>query len=323
MSHRGEEQTIDIKFVDVNTKETGSVVGSYYTHPAFTFGEEELPGFWVGKFESSADTSSACYTSPSVANCNKNNILPRILPNVNSLKYQTVSNEFVASLKFAGGTQSGSSVTFAGNSTYGLTSVADSHMMKNIEWGATAYLSHSVYGINDEIRLNNYIQTSSPYRTLTGCGAGVPNQDMNSVCGITYGSTSVYPQSTTGNISGIFDMSGGAFESVMGNLGSSIKNAGFSTLPENKYIDIYSSSIFVGDNTTNMTFCTLATCGGHALNETYMWYYDYPNFVLSSHPWLKRGGVYGYDWSAGVFSAGNSGGLSDSSNSWRSVLVAR
>ena len=31
--------------------------GKTYTHPAFTFGDEELTGFWVGKFEVSSDIS--------------------------------------------------------------------------------------------------------------------------------------------------------------------------------------------------------------------------------------------------------------------------
>ena len=31
----------------------------------------------------------------------------------------------------------------------------DSHMMKNTEWGAVAYLSLSNYGINGEVRINN------------------------------------------------------------------------------------------------------------------------------------------------------------------------
>ena len=32
--------------------------GNWYTHPAFTFGGTELPGFWFGKFESSGDATN-------------------------------------------------------------------------------------------------------------------------------------------------------------------------------------------------------------------------------------------------------------------------
>ena len=42
------------------------------------------------------------------------------------------------------------------NNVFGLAS-SDSHMMNNREWGAVAYLSHSAYGINNEIRINNYV----------------------------------------------------------------------------------------------------------------------------------------------------------------------
>ena len=322
--HTGEEQTIDIKFVDIDTRQTGTTIGSYYTHPAFTFGSEELPGFWVGKFESSADTSSTCYTSPSTANCNNANQSPRVVPNVDSMRFQSVSNEFSISLKFAGGTQSGSTVTFVGNTTYGLTSSADSHMMKNSEWGAVAYLSHSKYGINDEIRTNNFGQSSSPYRKLTGCGADIANSSSVTICDITYGSSSSYPQSTTGNISGVFDMSGGAWEYVMGNYDGTIGASEFSTLPDSKYYDIYPSSIFTGDSTTNMSFCSLTLCGGHALYETAKWYEEYFVFISSSNPWIGRGGRDNNSIDAGIFNSGaNNGGSSNSHHTWRSVLVAR
>lgn len=46
----------NIKFVDKNTKDNGTQVGEYYTHPAFTFGDKELDGIWVGKFEMSHNT---------------------------------------------------------------------------------------------------------------------------------------------------------------------------------------------------------------------------------------------------------------------------
>ena len=323
--HTGQEQTIDIKFVDINTKENGSAVGDYYTHPAFTFGTEELPGFWVGKFESSTDTSSTCYTSPSDSNCNNTNQSPKIVPNVDSLRYQTVGNAFATALKFAGGTQSGSNITFVGSSTYGLTSTADSHMMKNSEWGAVAYLSHSEYGINNEIRINNYRKDTTTYATLTGCGASTANASAAVTCGIAYGSVSLYPQSTTGNISGVFDMSGGAGEYVMGNYNNTANATYFSTLPSSKYYDVYLASQFTGDYSTNMTFCTFATCGGHALNETRAWYSDYADFVYSSSPWFMRGGVYSTSSSqyAGAFNLNSRNGSTYYYTSWRGVLVVR
>ena len=139
------------------------------------------------------------------------------------------------------------------NNVFGITN-SDSHMMKNSEWGAVAYLSHSNYGINDEIRINNYRKDTTTYATLTGCGASTANASVAATCNITYGSASSYPQSTTGNISGIFDMSGGALEYVMGNYNNTIGSSGFSTLPNAKYYDNYPASIFAGDYNTNMTY---------------------------------------------------------------------
>ena len=129
------------------------------------------------------------------------------------------------------------------------------------------------------------------YRTLTGCGASTANESYNVTCGITYGNASSYPQSTTGNISGIFDMSGGAYEYVMGNYNNTADTTYFQTLPSSKYYDVYISSQFTGSNSTNMTFCTLATCGGHALYETSAWYNDDAKFISSNSPWFERGGA--------------------------------
>ena len=60
-----------------------------------------------------------------------------------------------------------------GTNVYGLNaSTTDSHMMKNSEWGAVAYLSKSKYGLNGtNIYINNATlnnSTSSVY-AVTGC----------------------------------------------------------------------------------------------------------------------------------------------------------
>ena len=319
--HTGDEQTIDIKFVNKNTKDAGTSVGDYYTHPAFTFGSQELDGFWVGKFEMSHDTLASSSVSNDLGctntTCTNANGL-RILPTVSSLRYNSVSNMYYATRSME-----------QSNNVFGITN-SDSHMMKNSEWGAVAYLSHSNYGINTEIRKNNYRKYfGSYYKTSTGCGANVANANTTTIvttCAIPYGivsgETFVYPQSTTGNISGIFDMSGGAGEYVMGNYDGTIGSSGFTTMPDSKYYDNYPSSIFTGNYSTNMTFCTLAICGGHALNETRAWYSDVASFVISDRPWFNRGGDAGGNEFTGTFALGNSLGSVNDSLSWRGVLVA-
>ncbi|MBQ8219483.1 MAG: hypothetical protein IJZ79_07005, partial [Bacilli bacterium] len=214
-----------------------------------------------------------------------------------------------------------------GTSQYGLTSNIDSHMMKNSEWGAVAYLSHSIYGINTEIRKNNYSNGEQ-----TGCGASYElkdSADTVTTCAISYGDSIEYPQSTTGNITGIFDTSGGKWERVMGNYANTKLNSGFddtagtgffAQLSNQKYYDLYPSDRFNGDNATNVTKCSIATCGGHALFETKSWYNDYADFVNSSGPWFSRGGGYDGDSRAGAFGFGNDSGNASTYGGFRVVL---
>ena len=299
VSSSGNEQEIDIIFEGKNeTKAVATQAGGYYTHPAFTFGGTQLDGFWIGKFETSGTANE-----------------PKVKPDIRALVNQNISTQFATALKFAGGTQSGSTVTFDGNSTYGLTSKTDSHMLKNSEWGAVAYLSHSKYGANREVYINN---SSGLYTGRSGgnvSGSTPINGTYTDQTSTTqYNSYGFYTwdgyllnyntntrsstrnlnkvASTTGNIYGVYDMSGGAYEYVMGNFANTIGNSGFTTLPDSKYYDVYSSDVFTGTSTTNINFCTLATCGGHALNETAGWYSDSSRFVYSSSAWFRRGGYY-------------------------------
>ncbi len=291
-SSNSSEQTIDIVFENkTTTKSIGTTVGSYRTHPAFTFGDTELNGIWVGKFETTGDATT-----------------PTVKPNLSSLRNQNVSTQFSTAQKF-------------GTSTYGSTSKIDAHMMKNSEWGAVAYLSHSNYGINEEIYINN----SSSY--YTGRSGGTYTWDASESVNGTYtwdGKTTSgsyasnrtlgTKASTTGNITGVYDMSGGAAEYVMGNYNNTIGNSGFSTLPDSKYYDTYSI--------TSNNSCTIATCGGHALFETAGWYSDNARFVSSSDPWFMRGGFYNLGPSAGAFHSIDYNGNANSSASFRLVLSA-
>ena len=265
---------------------------STYTHPAFKFGNTELTGFWVGKFEIST-TDSTCNSSASSANCNKV-LTMTIKPNVSSWRYATISNHFT-SIQNA-------------KTTYGINN-ADSHMMKNMEWGAVAYLKQSKYGLGTtDIAVN----TNSSYYT----GGGTSDAYKTNVA-----------QSTTGNIYGVYDMSGGAWERVMGNMKNSSNafyssNAGFTTAPDAKYYDSYKY-----DSSSNKTHArgklgdatkeTLATFGGN----TGGWYSDFANFPNSSYSWFIRGGYYGHGTSAGVFSFSYGYGVdNDDTSSARAVL---
>ena len=274
----GNEQSIEINFIGKDTKDTGTTVDSFRTHPAFTFDNTELAGIWVGKFELSHNTLSSSTTNNNLGctteTCANADGL-RIIPNAVSLRYNTVSQYHYAAR----------SMSKTGNA-FGIsdTGNTDTHIIKNSEWGAVSYLSHSIYGINSEVRLNN----NNTY--MSGCGASSADGAAVATCQIQYGNVTTYPQSTTGNITGVFDMSGNAGEYVMGNYNSTTKSSGFSTMPDSKYYDLYTS-----------TTCTVAMCGGHALNETAGWHGDTADFVSASNPWFLRGGTYQDQGASGVF----------------------
>ena len=103
--------------------------------------------------------------------------------------------------------------------------------------------------------------------------------------------------STNGNITGIYDMSGGAFEYVMGNYNETTGNSGLtvSTVPT-QHIDIYSG--------TSVSASHL----GDATGETAGWYGDSALFISSSSPWFGRGGYHSEKYYAGMFNFGSVAG---------------
>ena len=293
------EQAINITFESKTTaKSTGSRNGEWLTHPAFTFGDKELAGIWVGKFETS-NTSA----------------LPKIVPNVSSLRSMNVSVQFNTSRLMT--------TTLA--STYGTSTSDDSHMMKNMEWGAVAYLSSSIYGrytnastciaSGCEVWINN----NSSF--TTGCAGSSVSAGQASTCNAWNTLTGVNA-STTGNIYGIYDMSGGAWEYVMGNYNDTISSAGFSSMPEAKYYDKYTGTDSEDDFTKyHLGDATKETVKAKSSGEN-AWYQDYSYAVYSSYPWVFRGGLYNASTAAGVFDFNDNDGNSNDGVSFRVVLGA-
>ena len=318
----GKEQEIQIVFEKKSDSKTlGTQVGEYRTHPAFTFGDTELNGIWVGKFRTGADFSVS-------------NPDPVVKPDFYTDPNSGISYEFSRSQKF-------------GTSKYGSTSKVDAHMMKNSEWGAVAYLSHSKYVVNREIYVNN----SGRYNWYTGRSGG--NVAGNTAANTVYTdetSTDQYNTfgfytwdgylleyntnnkttthdiskvaSTTGNITGVYDMSGGIQERVMGVFANSdgtlwsgrstTYNSGFTGLvgssgtlytgvdfPDSKYYDVYKAEN--GTSINVLTACDGGICYGHGLSEVNNWYGYIVSFISADSPWLKRGGDAN-DFDSGVFS---------------------
>ena len=93
----------------------------------------------------------------------------------------------------------------------------NTHLIKNSEWGAVAYLTQSIYGkctsstSCSEIGVNNYRH----YTTGIGVPAGsISSFDATSTYETYYGTN----LSTTGNIYDVYDMSGGALGGAINGL---------------------------------------------------------------------------------------------------------
>ena len=280
---------IDIKFIGTDVKEKGTArynnteePKNWYTPDAFTFGDEELSGIWVGTFETSNTTQS---TSNSTAPD------PIIKPNVSSWRSINVSNIYNVGLK----------VSAEGN-MYGFSTVMNSHAMRNDEWAAVAYLSQSAYGKLGNVNFigvdKEVYQNISNNEFITGCSSGAPSANGSYGCPYTYDdntrdesgvSGKGVGASTTGTIYGIYDMSGGAFEYVMGNFNDTIGGSGFSeplTL-DSKYYNKYTSS-------TPSEACNGSICLSHGLSETAGWYESRQIMISVNYPWMIRSGIFDF-----------------------------
>ena len=353
---------------------------TWATHPAFSWLDSEgngteLNGIWVGKFE-----TTGTRTNPTVKPNQHANILEYIGNFYTMAKHIGIYDE-----NNTGGnnvTGNGTTLNAQGRwtSLHNLNTTT-SHMLKNSEWGAVAYLASSIYGAGtNNVSINSAYPTtsadadistpSSRYRYgITGCGPYGTNRSVNTyddgtpldsttiesptACSTTNKERSYNGQvgvlaSTTNNVYGIYDMSGGAYEYVMGNLSdspneSSTDYSSFSNPTKPPYVDIYLSTDFSLSNkpdywsaSTDQSLysndiCTWGNCGGHALHETKLyqsvsyhtqsWGSDYSEFVYPRNCWFLRGGSVDGGSDAGLFDSGSLSGLSIYSSGFRAVLL--
>ncbi len=283
--------------------------GEYMTHPAFI--SMGVNGFWAGKFE----TGYKGATSTETAQVNSNDSSKIIIkPNSYSWRNLTVMNMFTA--------------------TYNYKRTMNSHMMKNTEWGAVAYLSHSKYGTNREININNNSSNRTGYSALSSTnqqtypGTSGDGNNYNKV----YNTETGYLASTTGNISGVYDMSGGAHEYVAGYMSGQLGSSGFSATTlanyDSKYYDVYSASStmtsyqyrILGDATGEMGPFKTYLDGDNNSRYHNSWYGDYSYFVDSTSPWFGRGGYYVNGVLAGQFYFSRDTGGASAAVGFRIVL---
>ena len=325
--HSSTTGTIDVIFIDENNKsksgttyngtydgETG-IYSNYVVHPAFNYGnsnENKLRGLWVGKYETS---NTDCTTSSSSGEYNGTDKTIQIKAGVTSWREITVSNIYTVCTQ----------MNKSGN-PYGLStsdSVVDPHMMKNTEWGAVAYLSKSKYGKETE---EVWINPNSKY--ITGeAGSSVSASSTTSTNN--YKSTNGQKASTTGNTTGVYDMSGGAWEYV-----ASYLNNGDRGLQDNgknlvnaearyKYVyrvgkdDIYTDKYNYEEARSKYGDAVYEISSGSGIGLA--WYLDESVMPRGGNPFFGRGNDCESNNSAGVFSFDSFTGYAGN-NSFRVVV---
>ena len=185
--------TIDVKFlvgtsdiaVDGTKCSRGNIAGSdYVVHPAFTFGDVELEGIWVAKYKARSSSEVSEY----------NDISPDIVikSDGKAWKNMSIGNIFTKCREMETKSMYGWSKTSSGinsDSTDSINNGIDTHLIKNVEWGAVAYLTTSNYGLKH----NKVVLDSNNYYDIY----------RNELTSPFYG----YP-STSGTQYGVYEMSG-------------------------------------------------------------------------------------------------------------------
>ena len=297
---------------------TGGSMGDYVVHPAFNYGGTALAGFWIGKFESSntsctdtASTGNVAYTGSEVMT---------VKPGVTSWRKLTIGNMYDTCI----------AMNKSGN-PYGLNTsdnVVDPHLTKNSEWGAVAYLSKSSYGKETE---EVWINPNSNYITgQAGTGASVSSTTSTNA----YYTTNGVKASTTGNVYGVYDMSGGAWEytaAYVANGHSSLTSYGADLVADStasRYKNVYAKG---SSDTQELNYGQSTPTNGHYGDAVYetsdqysssngSWYSDYSSFPYSSGPFFGRGGGCSGTTNAGVFSFDGSSGYASTGYGFRVVV---
>ena len=305
-----------------------SDIGTWATHPAFTFGSKELNGIWFAKFETTGT-----------------NTQPTVLPNERHIEGYYSGISYIGGFYALAKTMGVNDPNNVGGNTSGVSASQNnhhlaklsSHMVNNNDWGAATYLSASKYGAGyNGVQINaNSAEHNSSYGT-TGCGpqaSGNTSRYNDSgtlgtpqACGNadrSYNGTLGQLASTTNNPTGIYDMSGGGWEYTAASYTTNLNESGVS----DRYTDAFGDTAhppYVNTyNITNINSCTFATCGGQALYETNngtgdgsgnnQWNGQYlsSNSFSSYAPWFERGGYYNGGLNAGLFYVNGTNGDGD------------
>ena len=271
--------------------------------------DSDLAGIWVAKYEMSMETEG-----------NHTETLNGIIGNVQTSELvKAVSKPGLSSWRNI-------NINNCYLNSYNYDRSKDSHLIKNSEWGAVAYLAYSKYGRNG--------------RKIT------INSNSSYITGGTTSEESIYisncDQSTTGNATGIYDLAGGSWEFISayidngyyglkdngGSLDTDLygsKNSKYKTVYPNEpnddgddYLEEYAINNFLlayryrGD----AIFETSDSGFGNDSFDNNTAY-----FIQGDIPYLIRGGDYNSGIGAGVFSYNGYSGAGNSTESFRVVLI--
>ena len=246
------EHKINVTFVKGNTNE--GVNGEIFTtdesvdttstklvHPGFNLGGSPLTGIWVAKFEASGVDSKG----NAVGNASEGSTDQTYKPNDDTIA-QSLPNR-ISWRHIAIGECEQRSMEVATKDRFGLKN-ASSHLIKNSEWGAVAYLCYSDYGSVPQINAAGSL-VENPWHTYdlyTGQGPsanGVQDRYEKKDDSNNYNTTNGMLASTTGNTTGVYDMNGGAWDYVAAyiNNGNGNLNNGGSYFENQKVKSIYAS----------------------------------------------------------------------------------
>ena len=181
-------------------------------HPGFTSGNSQLTGIWVAKFE-----ASGLNGGQAVGNASSSSSIPvtvgsdtyvRILPSQISWRHITIGEAEFQSMRMSENADK-----------YGWTSSINSHLIKNSEWGAVAYLCYSKYGSIPKINGSGTSISGYYYNMYTGAGPANATDEGSYYSNFSENTNGYNTElgglsSTTGNVYGIYDMAGGAWEMV-------------------------------------------------------------------------------------------------------------
>ena len=311
-----------LTLIEENNKGLKSIGNHYILQPAFMKDtatgyknggwDNNISGIWVAKYEMSMETNGVETVTESYNIGDvliSDDIKAVSKPGVTSWRNITIGNAF--------------------NNSYNYNRDMESHLLKNSEWGAIAYLTYSKYGRNGyEITLNKdqkYYTGGS--KTLTE----IYNYNGN--------------QTSTGNPSGIFDLCGGAWEFVAAYINNGYKRLNlYGGIEENflcenserttKYKTVYKNSDGDdGQKVYNRQFAydnyeMNTEKRGDAIFETSTlgygnnsWNTNSSFFAQQDAPFFTRGGDFASGTGSGIFSFNCVNGQSTAGHTYRVVLI--